>query len=252
MRLPNPDLNWPICREAVALIAERESLRLRAYRCPAGVWTCGYGCTQGVAPTTVWTEDDADQHLLTELQGKTAAVLAMCKEHPDSNQLGALVSLAYNIGIEGLRGSTVLKCHNRGDFQAAARAFGLWNKAKVNGTLTVLPGLTARRAAEAALYLKPEDEAPHEAMPQALESESGLAQSPIAQSGAATAGVGALGVVSAAGDQLGSVGQTVETAKHFVIDTLGIPADWFLPALLVGVGGFVVYHRIAQRRNGWA
>ena len=40
------------------------------------------------------------------------------------------MSLAYNIGLEGLKKSTALRKHNEGDYDAAARAFGLWNKAK--------------------------------------------------------------------------------------------------------------------------
>ena len=73
------------------------------------------------------------------------------------NQFDALVSFAYNVGLdidddsiaEGLGDSTLLKKHLRGDFAGAAREFGKWNKAKGK----VLAGLTRRRAAEAALYL---------------------------------------------------------------------------------------------------
>lgn len=72
---------------------------------------------------------------------------------PTPNELGALVSLAYNIGVDALAGSTVLRRHNAGDREGAAHAFAMWNKARVNGRLRVLPGLVKRRAAEAALYL---------------------------------------------------------------------------------------------------
>jgi hypothetical protein len=72
-----------------------------------------------------------------------------------------------------------LRPQNRGDHAAAARAFGLWNKARVNGKLTELRGLTSRRAAEAALYLRPSDGKPAP-MPQAVAPESRIAASPIA------------------------------------------------------------------------
>ena len=44
-KLPNPSLAWPIVMAGVALIAQAETCRLKAYRCPAGVWTCGWGET---------------------------------------------------------------------------------------------------------------------------------------------------------------------------------------------------------------
>ena len=163
MRLPDPSLPWPIPMAGVALVAEFEGCRLSSYRCSAGVWTCGWGETDGVTPRTKWTQAYADQRFCESLTERAKAVNALCIHPVTDNQLAALTSLSYNIGIAGLRGSTVMKCHNQGDHPAAARAFGLWNKARVNGALTVLAGLTRRRAAEAALYLKPDDPRPVEA-----------------------------------------------------------------------------------------
>lgn len=252
MTLPDPNLPWPICMAAVALIAEAERCRLKAYRCPAGVWTCGWGETADVTPTTAWAQDWADRRFCESLTLRTEQVKAMCTEHPSTDQLGALVSLSYNIGCKGLAGSTVLKAHNRGDFEAAARAFSLWNKARVNGTLRVLNGLTARRAAEAALYLRPDADEPKQAMPQAVAPESSLAASPIAQSGAATAGAGVLALLSQTGDQVQAVSGTATTVKSFAADTLGIPAPFVLPGALVLLGAVVVWQRLKQRACGWA
>lgn len=233
---------------AVALIAEREGCRLRAYRCPAGVWTCGWGETEGVMPDTAWTQEEADGRFCQSLTRYAAQVLAMCTEHPAPNQLGALTSLAYNIGPAALAKSTVLAAHNRGDWQSAARAFSLWDKARVNGVLTVLPGLTARRAAEAALYLAPEPDAPVEPMPQAVQPESTIAASPIAQGGAATFGTAAAWIAA----QLDDLQPLVDKGKHLLVDTLGVPAHW-LPWLVVGIAGaMIVRHRLKQRAQGWA
>ena len=237
---------------AVGLIAEREGCRLRAYRCPAGKWTCGWGETDGVTPETVWTQQEADQRFCTSLTKYAGAAQALCVEAPSPNQLGALVSLGYNIGLQALSKSSVIKAHNRGDWQAASRAFGLWNKARVNGALTVLPGLTARRAAEAALYLQPDADAPREPMAQAVEAESKVAASPIAQSGAATAGAGILAALVEARDALGPVGAGIAAAKEFAANVLGIPPAWVLPAVMIGAGIVVVRWRLAQRREGWA
>lgn len=247
---PDPNLPWPIPMPAVGLIAESEGLRLKAYRCPAGVWSIAYGETQGVKPGDTCTKEQADRWLLEDLQERAGAVGAMCTIDPSPAELGAMVSLAYNIGLEAFRKSTVLRQHNAGNRQAAARAFGLWNKARVDGVLTELPGLTARRAREAALYLVG-DEQP-QAMPQAVESESKVSASPIARSGAVAAGAGVLEGLRQLGDSVGGIKAPLDAAKSVMVDTLGVPPDWILPLVLIAVGVIVVRWRLKQREGGWA
>ncbi len=251
-QLPSPALPWPIPIAAVALIAQSEGCRLRAYRCPAGIPTIGWGETDGVRMGDVCTQDQADQWLLEDLQERTRKVAALCAVSPGGNELGAMVSLAYNIGLGAFAKSTVLKAHNAGDHQAAGRAFGLWNKARVGGALTVLAGLTSRRAREAALYLTPEEVPDVPSMPQAVAAESAAAGSPILQGGATTAGVGVVAALTEARGSLGPVGEAVGTARSFLLDTLGLPAEWLLPALLIAVGAVVVRWRLRQRSEGWA
>lgn len=253
MRLPDPNLPWPIPLAAVAIIAEREGCRLRTYKCPAGVWTIGWGETDPAKarPGATCTQEEADRWLLEDLQRRTAGVQAMLTVHAEPNQLGALVSLAYNIGLAALERSTVLKRHNAGDHEAAARAFALWNKARVKGQLQVLPGLTARRAAEAALYLTPEPDAPRERMPQAVEAESSISASPIAQGGAVTAGTGALAMLQELGGHAGPVGDSLAKVKAVVVGTMGVPPEWFAPAVLLAAGAAVLYWRWKQRSGGW-
>lgn len=67
------------------------------------------------------------------------------------NQFAALVSFAYNLGCEALRGSTLMRRLNAGDIQGAADQFGQW----IHAGGTTLPGLVRRRAAERALFLTP-------------------------------------------------------------------------------------------------
>ncbi len=249
--LPNPSLPWPIPMEAVGLIAEFEGCRLKAYKCPAGVWTCGWGETDGVGPRTAWDQDYADRRFCDSLTDFSGKVLELCTVDPTANQLGALVSLAYNIGVAGLKGSTVLKAHNRGDHDAAARAFGLWNKARVNGVLTPLKGLTRRRAAESALYLKSDDGA-HEVQPQAVEAESKLTASPVLKSGAGAAGVGVVALAQEAGSSVEAVQGVATTVKTFAVDTLGVQTNYVLPIVLIVAGAVVWYWRHKQRQDGWA
>lgn len=253
--LPDPNLPWPIPLEAVALIADSERLSLVAYQCPAGVWTIGWGETDNVKPGDTCTKQQADQWLVDDLTQRVVQVKAMCTTVPNAYQLGALVSLAYNIGLEGLRKSTVLRKHNEGDFEAASRAFGLWNKAKDPGTgqLVTLRGLTARRAAESALYLKLPDNTPEwlkSPVPQEVVPEASLVKSPVAQSGTITAGTG--GLITAGtlfADQLKPV---IDKAKEFS-DTLSIGQPLYvLGAVLVIVGLVSMYQRYKQRDQGWA
>jgi GH24 family phage-related lysozyme (muramidase) len=135
MPTPNSSLQWPIPLKAVELIAQAEGCRLKAYRCPAGVWTCGWGETVGVSPVTAWTQAEADDRLLQSLTGLSLKVLGVCSREPAPNELGVMCSLAYNIGMGAFAKSTVLRAHNAGDHQAAARAFSLWDKATVRGVL---------------------------------------------------------------------------------------------------------------------
>jgi GH24 family phage-related lysozyme (muramidase) len=134
-----------------ALIKQFEGFRADAYQDVVGVWTIGYGFTRGVQPGQHMTAQQAEARLITELLGYEQAVLGGCTREPNQNQMDAMCSLAWNIGVGGFLRSTVLKAHNRGDAQSASRAFGLWNKAGGREWA----GLTRRRAAEAALYLEP-------------------------------------------------------------------------------------------------
>lgn len=117
-------------------------------------WTIGIGTTtdeQGnpIPPGTIWPRDRALARFKAELAefGKGVDLLLAGKP-ATAAQKAALVSLAYNIGLTGLSRSTVLKRHRTGDYAGAADAFGMWNRAGGK----VMPGLTRRRAAEAALY----------------------------------------------------------------------------------------------------
>lgn len=251
MKLPDPALPWPVPLEAVRLIAEAEGLRLTAYRCPAGVWTIGYGETDGVQPGDTCTREQAERWLCEDLADRAKAVQAICSLPPSRNELGALVSLAYNIGLEALRKSTALRLHNAGQHEAAARAICLWDKARVNGALTTLPGLTARRAREQALYLTPDDGPAQAQTPQAVEAESSVAASPIAQGGAATVATGAAAALVQAKDALGPVGDAIKGLRTILTEHIGIPTEWVLPALLIGLGVVVVRWRLKQRAGGW-
>lgn len=139
-----------------------------AYRCPAGVWTLGFGCTKGIREGMVWTRDQAEAALRAEIETHEDAVNRMVTAPINQNQFDALVSFAYNCGDGALQKSTLLRLLNAGDYAGAARSFSLWNK----GGGRVLKGLVTRRAREAALFLKPTEDAPEPTMPQTVDPPS--------------------------------------------------------------------------------
>lgn len=254
--LPDPNLPWPIPLGAVEEIANSEGLRLKAYRCPAGRWTIGWGETDGVRPGDRCSKEQADRWLIEDITDRVAKIRSLCTLPPGDNELGAMCSLAYNIGLDGFAKSTVLRRHNAGDHQAAARAFGLWNKFTnpVTKQLEVSDGLTARRQREAAIYLTPDsdDDAPKPAMPQAVSAESNLAASPIARTGATSVGAGALvGLTSFADDVKGYLG-TIKGLGAQAADFIGVTPQQGLALALLVAGGVVLYQRWKQRAQGWA
>ena len=136
----------------LALIKKFEGLRTRVYKCPAGVWTQGYGHTgPDVTPgADDFNEREAEQLLHGDLIQFEHGVEDLLEGAPVSlEQFSAMVCLAFNIGLGNFRKSSVLKFHKAGNYSAAANAFLLWNKAGGK----ILPGLVTRRNAERALYV---------------------------------------------------------------------------------------------------
>jgi lysozyme len=136
-------------------IAKFEGCRLTAYQDSAGVWTIGYGHTYDVRSGDICTQEQADLWLKDEVLETEIAVHAALGFEPTvaDNQLAAMVSLAYNIGIGAFRGSSVRRLHVAGHFTSAANAFLPWDRIHVDGQLVTLPGLLNRRVAERNLYL---------------------------------------------------------------------------------------------------
>ena len=137
---------------AVTIIKEFEGCKLKAYKCPADVWTIGYGHTDGVKEGDEITQQEADRLLAADVDLFTSGVQRLVTSDINRNQLGALVSFAFNLGLGNLRHSTLLKLVNAGDFVGAANQFPRWNKAGGK----VLPGLVRRREAEKKLFLTEE------------------------------------------------------------------------------------------------
>jgi lysozyme len=131
------------------LIQKYEGCSLKAYKCPAGIWTIGYGHTGGVKQGQVLTQAQADKLFDTDIQRFVEGVNKCVKVDINQNQFDALVSFAYNCGVTALQKSTLLEYVNKKQFSKAAAEFDRWTKS--NGK--VLPGLVRRRDEEQALFL---------------------------------------------------------------------------------------------------
>jgi len=139
------------CNESgKGIIRQCEGLRLKAYLCPAGKWTIGYGHTgPDVKAGMTISEDEANALLSRDLTSAETVITKAVTIPISDNQFSALVSFVFNLGAGNFSRSTLLKKLNAGDIAGAAAEFPRWNK--VDGT--VLDGLTRRRAAERALFL---------------------------------------------------------------------------------------------------
>lgn len=132
-----------------------EGCRLTAYRCPAGVWTIGYGHTgKDVVAGMQISQREADWLFEKDIE-KFATTVAPTFEGVQltRNQVDALVSLSYNIGSLSAKAPTLVRKVKANPNDPTIRAeFMKHVNARVNGVLKPLPGLMKRRAAEADHY----------------------------------------------------------------------------------------------------
>lgn len=244
------------------LLRKEEGERLAPYLCQAGRPTIGVGATTYPDGRKVTLADppitraQMDAMLAAETLRYTSAVMRMVNGECTTQQLVALCLCGYNIGLQGLQGSSMIRLHRAGDYAGAARAFRLWNKYRPGGPgtpLQVHPALEARRTREAAIYLTQDAASPVPAgVPQAVEPESKIADSPIARTGTVTAGAGVIGILTQAGEHVDALKPVVRGAREVLVDTLGVPVEWLLPLAVIAAGVIVVRWRMRQRAEGWA
>ncbi|BCO30124.1 hypothetical protein TspCOW1_02270 [Thiohalobacter sp. COW1] len=122
--------------------------RAYPYICPAGYWTIGYGrlCKPDHRPIT---EEEGEDYLCQDLLTALNATLRYCPvlaTEPEG-RLAAIVDFTFNLGAGRLQTSTLRRRINQRDWPGAAKELRRW----VYGGGKVLPGLVARREAEAVL-----------------------------------------------------------------------------------------------------
>lgn len=140
-----------ISQQGIKLIAKYESCQLKAYKCPAGVWTIGYGHTKDVKQGDQLPSEQAAMDLLLNDMVKYEGYVNQCVKDGKisfaltQNQFDALTSFVYNCGPGNLQ--TLVK--GRSADQVAEKML-LYNK----GGGKVLEGLRRRRQEEHDLFLK--------------------------------------------------------------------------------------------------
>ena len=139
----------------IDLICDFEGKRLMAYDDGVGVWTIGFGTT--IYPNGIkvkkgdtCTEAQAKAYMAHDLKKFELAVNSAVNVSLNQNQFDALVSLAYNIGTNAFKSSTLVKKLNARDYRGAANQFDVW----VNAGGKRMQGLVNRRAKEKVLFLK--------------------------------------------------------------------------------------------------
>ena len=208
--------------DGLALVKEFEGLRLKAYKCPAAVWTIGYGHTSAagaplVSADMVISKENAEEILKRDMVQYEDGVRGLVKVGLTQGQFDALVDFAYNAGFGALAKSTLLKKVNAEKFDEVPAEFMKWTK----GGGKELPGLVRRRRAEVKLWRGMDTEKPvcnDEARtdPDQPKASKSIMQSKEANGAVIAGGAGAIAVVQEVmpivregGDLLGSLSPTI-------------------------------------------
>ena len=143
-----------VSNKGVDLICEFEGKRLAAYDDGVGVWTIGFGTIKypngvRVKKGDTCTLEQAKDYMRHDLIEFEHTVNSSVKVPLNQNQFDALVSLAYNIGSNAFKSSTLVKKLNTGDYQGAADQFNVW----INAGGKRMQGLVNRRDREKLLFL---------------------------------------------------------------------------------------------------
>jgi lysozyme len=220
-----------VSQDCVELVKKFEGLHklkddglVHSYRCPANKWTLGYGATKGIRSGMRCTIEEAEQRLITDLDEHGKIVKRLVNVPLTQGQYDALVSFVFNLGGGAFKSSTLLKRLNSGNYDDCPEQIMRWNKARVDGKLQPLRGLTRRRAAEAAVFSRdaqlPSDEGGPE-MPQKplAEAPKSLAKSKT-MAGAGIAGA-ATGLNEVAGQIQGLVAYAPMLKTVFLLCAIG-------------------------------
>ncbi|MBS1016873.1 lysozyme [Acetobacter persici] len=142
---------------SVEVISDFEGFRSNPYQDVRGIWTVGFGFTEwnGYQVTKTYPKSvslsDAQQHLKVLADMTAKQIQSLVKIPLNQNQLTALTSFVFNVGLSNFKGSTMLKLLNSGHIQQASAQFLLWDHAGTH----VVQGLLCRRRKEQMIFDTP-------------------------------------------------------------------------------------------------
>lgn len=135
--------------EYYARLIVMEGFRAKAYRCPSGVWTIGYGTTTGVKEGMVVNQNQAFK-LLQDDSSKLERLINKLGVDFTQNQFDAIGLFCYNCGFPAFRSSTLFRVIKKNRYDKRIKE--LWMQWKYSKG-KVLLGLERRREVEVNLYL---------------------------------------------------------------------------------------------------
>lgn len=141
-----------ISLRGIKLIAQREGAILHVYKDSKGLPTAGVGHLITEAEHAEFpvgkkvSQDQSDTWLAADLKECEDAINESIKPKLEQHEFDALASLAFNIGVNGFKKSSVVRNLNRGDMVAGAKAILLWDQP---------PEIRGRRRGEYNQFLTP-------------------------------------------------------------------------------------------------
>lgn len=233
------------------LLKPFEGCKLKAYRCPAGVCTIGYGHTNAagapmITDSSVITQQQAEDILRHDLIKYEQAVIGMVTQPLNQHQFDVLVDFAYNAGIGNLKSSTLLKKVNSAAFDDVPAELMKWTK----GGGKVLPGLVKRRQAEGAWWISGEpiavskkveeptsDEHEQRAEPDPVVART-MVESKQGNAAILTAGLGGLGAAKEIAAQAQDASETADQLMGLLHNQ-----NFLIMAAVIGLGAAIWYWR---------
>lgn len=143
---------------AIALLVGVEGVSLKSYQDTGKVWTICYGYTHGVMKGQTATQEQCWTMLKDEAYSVANQITPYLPATLNPNQLGALISFCYNVGVYNCKTSTLFTLINKGDMVGAGKQFARWHYVKkldCYNRANNCYGIVLRRAAEANLWNKP-------------------------------------------------------------------------------------------------
>ena len=233
----------------VAFIKRWEGVKLKAYLCPANVWTIGVGHTAAMGdPKPVSgmkiTEAEADAILRRDLGSIERDVEKAVTVRLNQRQFDTLVSFVFNVGIGAFRKSTLLKKLNASRYDEVPSELMKWTRAGGR----VVQGLVNRRKAEADLWRgAPSDQKPDVDMPQRVDQPRKMTQSKEGNAALLAGGAASITAASDVARQLNETGDNLTS----IIDLLKNPHFLVLILVVVVAGAIWFWRKRRMDQDGY-